>query len=82
MTKQIGDYFIAAIVGITVGSLLLFVADRAISGTNFPVTETIVPVTEVVIEIEQVKSDCVEVVEYDMNTGMKTTIGCVTKEST
>ena len=83
MTKQIGDYFIAAIVGITVASMLLFVADRAISGTNFPVTETIVPVTEVMAPvITEITTDCVEIVEYDINTGTKTTTGCITKEST
>ena len=79
MTKQLGDYLIAAIVGITVASLLLFVADRVTAETNLSVAETVVPVTEVVTEST---IDCVEIVEYDMNTGTKTTIGCATKEST
>ena len=82
MTKRIGDYFIASIVGIVLASLFMFVFGKATAETTFPVTETIVPVTEVVIEIEQLKSECVEIVEYDMNTGMKTTIGCIAKEST
>ena len=62
MTKQIGDYFIAAIVGITVASLLLFVAERATADAAPVLIE---PIT-----------DCVEIVEYDINTGTKTTIGC------
>ena len=83
MTKQVGDYLIAAIVGITIGSLLLFVTDRATAEVSLPVIELITPVTETVtpVIIETI-TDCVEIIEYDMNTGTKTTIGCTIKEST
>ena len=73
MTKQAGDYFIAAIVGITIGSLLLFVADRATAGSNSPVTETTVPVIEVIVgepyveDISTIKEECVEIYSYDFD---------------
>ena len=69
MTKQLGDYLIAAIVGITVASLLLFVADRVTADT----TETTVPAIEVTVgetyveDISTIKEECVEIYAYDFD---------------
>ena len=69
---------IGIITGIIIFSLNLLFKQEA------PLTLT---VTETVIEVEVLEqliqeTDCVEIIEYNMDTGMKTTTGCIAKEST
>ena len=82
MTKLIGKTHYAVGVGIITGiiifsmSLLL----KREAPIELTVTETVVEV-EVLEQLIQ-ETDCVEIIEYDMNTGKKTTVGCIAKEST
>ena len=82
MTKLIGKTYYGIAVGIITG---LFIYSLGVLYENK--TRLSLTVTEPVIEVEVVEqliqeTDCVEIIEYDMSTGMKTTIGCIEKEST
>ena len=82
MTKLIGKSYHAVGIGIITGIIifsmsLLFKQEAPLELT---VTETVIEV-EVLEQLIQ-ETDCVEIIEYDMSTGMKTTVGCIAKEST
>ena len=83
MTKLIGKTWFATIVGIITGVIIysmVVLYQQQESTTTLTVTETVVEV-EVLEQLIQ-ETDCVEIIEYDMATGKKTTIGCAAKEST
>ena len=82
MTKLIGKTHYAVGIGIITGIIIFSLS--VLFKQEAPLTLT---ATETVIEVEVLEqliqeTDCVEIIEYDMNTGMKTTTGCIAKEST
>ena len=82
MTKLIGKTHYAVSIGIITGIIIfsISVLFKQEPTTTFTVTETVIEV-EVLEQLIQ-ETDCVEIIEYDMTTGTKTTIGCTAKEST
>ena len=82
MTKLIGKTHYGIAVGIITGLFIYSLNVLYENKTKLSLMET-----ETVIEVEVLEqliqeTDCVEIIEYDMSTGMKTTIGCASKEST
>ena len=82
MTKLIGKTHYAVGIGIITGIIIfsMSVLFKQEAPVELTVTETVIEV-EVLEQLIQ-ETECVEIIEYDMTTGKKTTIGCVTKEST
>ena len=85
MTKLTDKTYFAALIGIMAG----FVIYMAITvyekehKPRFTATETVIEVESVEVSEQLIQeTDCVEIIEYDMSTGTKTTIGCISKEST
>ena len=82
MTKLIGKTHYAVGIGFITGIIIfsLSVLFKQEPKLTIAVTETVVEV-EVLEQLIQ-ETDCVEIIEYDMTTGKKTTTGCTAKEST
>ena len=82
MRKLIGKTHHAVGIGIITGIIIFSMSllYKQEPTTTLKVTETVIEV-EVLEQLIQ-ETDCVEIIEYDMSTGMKTTIGCIEKEST
>ena len=82
MRKIIGKTHYATAVGIIAGLIIysMSVLFQQEPATTLTVTETVIEL-EVSEQLIQ-ETDCVEIIEYNMTTGTKTTIGCISKEST